>query len=268
MGWNLCIATECERERAKLMQSHEASDDENEDLFYEGFTSLSRQFSYGLLRDDGEFYKDLTKDELEALEPDDIECPERWQARNPQRLLEILCAVRERLERENEQMPVAHFLWYIDETGRRWNGSTQITLPFGGIELKVPHNPIVKLDGGHNNPDRRWDLCQYDVRVDANLLAQYNRELQDYCTKYAAELGIDPLNTAFSICGGSFSQIEPLVEEPVGWIPVQSVLDVLGYRVEVESEDALATFQPDLKAAIECCEQAILTGTPIYWLME
>lgn len=281
MGWNLCIATENDRNKAKLLKQNQAlndddyddddedEDDEDEDeydLFYEGITSLSRHFSYALLRDHGQFRKWLSDHEVQALEPNSLDDPDRWQPRDPQQILEILCRLRKRLERENEQMPVDHFLWYVDEQGRRWKGATQITLPFGGIQLKVPNDPIVKLDGGHHDPDHRWELRKYDVRVDANLLAQLNRESEDIRTKHGDNVQI--ANDAYVSRISYVSRIDPLVNEPVGWIPVQPVIEVLGYRVEVKSENALARFQPDLNSAIECCEQAICTGSPIYWLME
>lgn len=266
MGWNLCIAIESDRNKAKLLKQNQAlnedDDDENEDeydLFYDGITSLSRQFSYALLRDYGQFRMWLSDHEVKALAPDSLDDPDCWQPRAPQQILEILCRLRKRLERENEQIPMDHFLWYIDEQGRRGNGSTRITLPFGGIQLKVPHDPIVKLDGGHHDPDHRWDLRKYDVRVDANLLAQLNCESEGISIK-------DGNNVQISTYYSYVSRIDPLVEEFVGWIPVQPVIEILSYRIEVESVTALTMFEPELDRAIEYCEQAICTGSPIYWL--
>ncbi|HIK14177.1 MAG TPA: hypothetical protein IGS53_02575 [Leptolyngbyaceae cyanobacterium M33_DOE_097] len=248
--------------------NHDEASDEDYDQFYEAVTSLSRQFSYALLRKSGQLWKGLTENEVKALDPDEIGDPDKWQPRDPQQLLEIFCRVKERLEKENEQLPVDHFLWYIDEEGERCNGSTQITLPPGGIELKLPHDPIVKLDGGHQDVNHRWELRKYDVHIDANLLAQSNREMEREIENYCKENGIDRLNGTFSVAFSGTSRIDPLVEVPVEWIPVQPVLDVLGYRVEVESVDALSTFQADLDTAMICCKQAIRVTSPLYWLMQ
>lgn len=190
MGWNFCIATESDRERARLLNPVESSD-EDYDLFNAGINSLSRQFSYGLLSEDGLFQKGLVESEVEALNPDSIDDPEHWRSRNPQQLLEIFRRVKERLEQENELMPVDHFLWYVDEKGERCNGSTTITLPFGGTELKLPHSPMVKLDGGHHDPNHRWELRQYDLRIDADLLAQFNLEIERKVENYRIENNIE-----------------------------------------------------------------------------
>lgn len=267
MGWSFCIATESDRERARLLNPAESSD-EDYDLFYTGINSLSRQFSYALFREDGLLQKGLVENEVEALNPDSIDNPEHWRPRNPQQLLEIFCRVKEQLEQDNEQMPVDHFLWYVDEQGKRCNGSTQITLPFGGIELKLLHSPIVKLDGGHHGSNHRWELRQYDVHVDADLLAQFNFEMERMVENYRLENGIESLDSTFSISFPGISAIDPLVAVPTGWIPVQPVLEVLGYQVEVQSVDALSSFQPDLDTAIRCCEQAICVSTPFYWLIQ
>ncbi|MBD2258294.1 hypothetical protein [Pseudanabaena sp. FACHB-2040] len=144
----------------------------------------------------------------------------------------------------------------------------QITLPFEGIELKLPHSPIVKLDGGHHNPNHRWELRQYDVHIDADLLTQFNLEGQRKVENYRMKNGIESLDSTFSISLPSVSAIDPLVEIPTEWIPVQPILEVLGYRVEVQSVNALSSFQPDLDTAIRCCEQAIRLNTPFYWLIQ
>lgn len=244
MGWNFCIATESDRERYRRLLNLVEPPDEDYDEFYAGVNSLSRQFSYALFRD-GLLQKGLDENEVEAFSPDGIDDPEQWQPRDPQQLLEIFRKVKERLGEENEQMPVDHFLWYVDEQGRRCGGSTQITLPYGGIEMKVPHPPMVKLDGGHHDLDHRWELRQYDVHIDPELLAQ---------------------SKGFSFLG--FPGINPIVEVPMEWIPVRPVLEVLSYRVEVESINSLSSFQPDLDLAIHCCEEAIRLNTSFYWLME
>jgi hypothetical protein len=263
MGWNLCIAAERDRERAlALDQLGDRTPEDDCEAFDQGLTSLDRHFSYELLRDYGQLRKHLTPEEVEALEPDHIDSPDRWQARDPDRLLAILRGVRERLDRENDLLPLDHFLWFVDEEGKRWNGSTQITLPFGGIELKVPHGPIVKLDGGHRDPKHRNELREYEVRVDPDLLAQFNREVEQYEMEHSLE------GESFTFFGPFGPRTEPLVEKPKGWVPVQPVLDVLGCRVEVETVDAQSALRPDLDRAIERIEQAKQSGSPLYWLMQ
>ena len=49
-------------------------------------------------------------------------------------------------------------------------------------------------------------------------------------------------------------------------MPVEPVLNILGHRIEVTSMDALASYEPDLTAAIDCCMQARREGLPLFWL--
>lgn len=278
MGSNLCIANEIAREQAKLLyrdEDLEDQDSEEDDLFDDNVFSLGRLFSYALLREDGQLWKGLAKDEIEALQTDSIDDPEHWQPRNAQQLLEIFRQVKERLERENEQMPVDHLLWYVDEEGNRFNGSTKLTLPWGGIQLLAPPNPFVRLDGDRHDPEHRWELCQYNLRIDADLLDQSNRATMRNIENFLKEKGINSLDNissigseTVSISFETVSQIDSIVAEPAGWIPVQPVLDMLGWRVEVKSKDALDSFLPDLNLAIECYEEAISENTPFYWLVQ
>lgn len=268
MSWSFCIATEAARNQA--IQVHPAEISEEDRDFSAEITSLSSHFSYELFYENGLLQRGLSQDEVKALEPDSrgFDNPAQWRPRNPQQLLEIFSRLKNRLAQENEQMPVDHFLWYIDREGGRWNGSTQITLPFGGIELRVPHNSMVKLEGGHRDPNHRWELRQYDVHVDADLLAQYlretEREIESYRMQSGSKFANDGSAEAFAFVT---SANLPLVEVPIRWIPVQPVLDVVGYRIEVQSIDALSSFQSDLDATIRCCEQATQMNAPLYWLI-
>ncbi|MGD1855159.1 MAG: hypothetical protein ACFB2W_13015 [Leptolyngbyaceae cyanobacterium] len=267
MGWNFCIATESDREQAKRLRTVDSADEDYE-LFNTSINSLSRQFSYALSKRNELLQSFFEEKEAEALNADDIEYPNHWQPRNPQQLLEIFCKVKEQLEQENGQMPVNHFLWYLDEQGNRYNGSTKITLPFQGIELKLPHDPIVKLDGGHHDPEHRWELRMYDVHIDADLLTQFQLEIERKMERYHMENDIEPSDDTLPMAFQGGSAIDPLVEVPVKWIPVQPILEVLGCQIEVQSIDSLAALQPDLDTAIYCCEQAIRLNAPLYWLKE
>ena len=62
------------------------------------------------------------------------------------------------------------------------------------------------------------------------------------------------------------SRTNPVIEEHIGWLPVQSTLEVLGCQIEVKSEDALSLFRPDLDSAIEYCEQTLRANGTLYWL--
>jgi hypothetical protein len=274
VGWNFCIAMESDRQQARLLNSVESSEEEHE-LFYQRTIGLSRHFSYALFNDDGELRRWLTKKESNVIFANSMDDPDSWEPSDPQQLRKIFCKIKKRLKQESEKMPVDHFLWYIDETGERWNGSTQITLPFGGITLELPQDPIVKLDGSHNDPDHRWELRQYEVRIDPDLLAQYKYHTAHEVEKYFAENSAELLNSDFDSVDnitsiafiGTTSPIDPLVKVPIEWIPVEPVPEVLGHRVEVESIDALSLFQADLDTAIECCEEAIRLDSPFYWLI-
>ena len=179
MGWNLCIATEGDRKRAiALNQQSELTNSDNFAALEERIVSLSRHFTYELLHDGGQLWKYLTPEEVNLLTPDYIGEPVRWQPRDPEQLLITVCKVQELLREENGQLPLNHFLWFVDNDNKRQNGSTEITLPFGGIELKVPHDPIVKLDGGHHDPEHRHELRRYKMHIDLELLAQFNCEMK------------------------------------------------------------------------------------------
>jgi hypothetical protein len=263
MGWNFCLATESDRTKANSLRElgNQASEADYESA-NKGIIHLSRQFSYALLHDDGKFRKWLTEHDIASLAAHDVEAPERWQNQEPQQLLQIFYKIRDQLEQKSANMPTDHFLWFVDEHGKRWNGATVITLPPGGIELKVPHEPMVKLEG-HRDSKHRNELRLYNLRIDAALLAQHNHELEEIMKRDHISPGSE-----FILYGNHGPQTNPIVEEFIGWLPVEPVLEVLGYRVEVNSVNALSMFRPDLNLAIDYCEQALRTGSPLYWLTE
>lgn len=149
MSWHLCLANESDRAKALLLAELESEEEleDTYDLAYANILHLSGHFSYELLPGNGQLRKWLTASEIDLLEPDDIEDPEHWQHRDPEFFVATLCKVRERLAQESENMPVEHFLWLIDGEGERLYGATTIILPEGDIELKVPHPPMMRLDG-------------------------------------------------------------------------------------------------------------------------
>lgn len=262
MGWNLCLATEKDRVSACHLESlgPDASDRDYE-LASRSTVSLSRPFSYGLCRD-GALREWLTAEELDFLWLDDIDEPSSWQQKEPAAFLAILRKVRARLHEESSNMPVDHFLFFVDEVGKRWGGATRITLPFGGIEWKFPHEPMLKLDGGHHDPSHRNELRVYDVRIDPELLEQSQRELEEQLKAQSSDSQSGRL-----IYGNYGSRTNPIVEEPTGWLPVQPMLDVLGCQVEVRSTDALSLFSSDINRAVAYCEQCIEEKNPLYLLM-
>jgi hypothetical protein len=242
MGWSLVIATERDPEQV---------------------TWLSKHCSYELLRDYGCLRAFITEEERRQLSPDSIDEPAGWEERDAGPIGGILARVLARLRDENERLPVHHFLRFVDEDGRRWGGGTQITIPFDGIELTYPHSPIVKLDGGHGDLLHRLELKKYRVRVDRVKLEEFNAQL----LRKASDLGLKEGEdfTFYGPFGGP--SIDPLVEESEGWVPAEPVLEVLGQRVEVQSEDALAMLEPGLVEAIACCDRAKAGGLPLFWLM-
>jgi hypothetical protein len=150
----------------------------------------------------------------------------------------------------------------MDEQGKRWGGSTQMTIPFGGFEMVYPHDPLIKLDGGHGDTHHRNELMRHKVRVDPVKLEQFHAEVQRHTEKLGIKEGES--YTLFGAFGEP--QIDPLVEELDGWIPVEPVLIILGERIEVQSEDALAMLRPDLEKAIEFCDRARAEDRPLFWL--
>jgi hypothetical protein len=239
MGWSLCVATERDPEQV---------------------TGLSRVFSYALRRESGCLRAFIDEQDADLLRSDAFDAPETWQERDASAIRAVLERVRTRLREDNERLPVDHFLWVVDEDGKRWGGGTQITIPFGGLTLVYPHEPIIKLDGGHGDVHHRCELRRYRVRVDPVKLEELNALL----TRQVTELGHkeDESYTVSIFNPG----IDPLVDEPDGWLRVAPVLEVLGHRVAVQSEDALAMFEPDLNTAIACCDRAMSEGLPLFWL--
>jgi hypothetical protein len=165
MGWSLCVATERD---------------------FDKVTWLGRHFSYALLRDDGCLREFITEQEADFLGPDPLDEPEVWEERDAGAISKILQRVREMLREANDRLPVLHFLWLVDEAGGRWNGWPQITIPFGGIDLVYPHEPIVKLDAAHGDVNHCRELKRYRVRIDQVKLEQH--DIDD--RRRVAELGL------------------------------------------------------------------------------
>jgi len=263
MGWNLHLATESDRAKAAHLESLGASVTEDDyESAAKNLVQLSRSFSYAFY-EGGEFYEWLTQTDVDRFEANSIDDPPaKWKCHDPAGVLETLLRVRETLAVKSAQLPVDHFLFFVDETGRRMTGSTQITIPWGGIALKVPHGPMVKLDGGHHDLSHRDELRVYDVRIDPALLAKRNREIEE-------QLKGDSLNHQQGVAAYRFSGrlTNPIVEEPAGWMPAFPVLDILDCRVEVKSVDAQSSFQPDFDVAIEYCERRVRMGESLYFLI-
>jgi hypothetical protein len=217
-------------------------------------------FSYELLEEDGCLRAFITEQDVERLGTDRFDSPETWVDRDADAIREILERVYRRLRAENERLPIHHYLWFVDENGKQWGGGTQITVPFGGIELTYPHDPIIKLDGYHGEIDHRHDLRRYRVRVDPAKLEEFMARILGRVEESGLE-GDVTLEGPLSGYGD-----DPLVEDPDGWVPVEPVLSILGQCIEVKSMDALATYGPDLTAAIDYCMRAKSEGLPLYWL--
>lgn len=241
MGWSFAIASVCDTERV---------------------TWLSQPFSYELERDCGCLGGFITPEEAAALSPDDVYNPDDWRPRDAGRIARILSRLRDRLREENDRLPVDHVLWFVDENGKRWNGSTQITPPFGGIKLRQALREVVKLDGGHGDIAHRSDLKRYRVRVDPVKLEQLTVRAQ----RWIVECGLGARQGVTLPRTFAAADADPLVEEFDCWVPVAPVLDVLGARVEVQSFDALARFGRDLDAAIKVCHRCRTEGLPLFWL--
>jgi hypothetical protein len=218
-------------------------------------------FSHELLEEDGCLRAFITEQDVERLGMDRLDSPETWVDRDADAIREILERVYRRLRAENERLPIHRYLWFVDENGKRWGGGTQITVPFGGIELTYPHDPIIKLDGYHGEIDHRHELRRYHVRVDPVKLEAFMARILGRVEESGLE-GNVTLEGPLSGYGD-----DPLVEEPDGWVPVEPVLTILGQRLEVTSMDALACYGPHLTDAIDYCMQAKSEGLPLYWLM-
>ncbi len=217
-------------------------------------------FSNELLEEDGCLRAFITEQDVGRLGMDRLDSPETWVDRDADAILEILERVLLRLRAENERLPMHHYLWFVDENGKQWGGGTRITVPFAGIELTYPHDPIIKLDGFHGEIDHRHELRRYRVRVDPV-------KLEDFMARILTRAEESGLEGEVTLEGPLFGfGDDPLVEEPDGWVPVEPVLTILGQRLEVMSMDALALYEPHLVAAINYCMQAKSEGLPLYWL--
>jgi hypothetical protein len=238
MSWHLCVATERDPKKVTWLSG----------------------ITYDLLERHGCLRAFITEQDVGRLATDWLDSPETWVDRDPDEIREILERVHMRLRAENERLPINHFLSFVDEEGNHWNASTQITIPFGGIELTYPHEPIIKLDGSHGEIDHRHELRLYRVRVDPVKLEAFMARILGRVEESGLE-GNVTLEGPLSGYGD-----DPLVEDPDGWVPVEPVLSILGQRIEVKSMDALATYGPDLTAAIDCCMQAKREGLPLFWV--
>jgi hypothetical protein len=206
----------------------------------------------------------LGEDAQVLLRPDSTDEPESWEPRDAGRFSAILGRVRERLAAENGRLPLLQFLWWVDGEGERWGGSTQITLPFDGIELVHPHPPVVKLDGGHGDVSHRGELRVDRVRVDPILLEKFEADWRGQISPPG--LGDDPEGPVLMLPGYPNQAAYPVVSEHEGWLRAEPVMTVLGQRIEVETLDALGRFGPDLNLAIEVCDRARDAGRPLFWL--
>jgi hypothetical protein len=102
-----------------------------------------------------------------------------------------------------------------------------MTIPFDGIEMVYPHDPLIKLDGGHGDTHHRNELMRHKVRVDPVKWEQFHTRVQ----RDTEELGIkeDESYTLFGAFGER--QIDPLVEELDGWIRMdRSIVDTGDHR--------------------------------------
>lgn len=246
MGWNICLAANSNHLKISYLESlGDSASEEDYELAHQEIISLSRSFSYELFRDDGPLRKCLTDSDIALLDLYDIEDSAGWQCQDPESLLAFFYKLKERLTQENAQMPVDHFLFLVDETGKHWGGATIITLPFNDVELKAPHEPMMKLDGGHRNLAHRSELRMYDVRIDPELLTQHDHEMKKLLNKQ----NITDSQNGLIVYGNSV-KTNPIVEEPTGWFPVKPVLNVLGCRVDVASTDALSSLGSDLSTKL------------------
>jgi len=181
--------------------------------------------------------------------------PDVWIDQSQTDLVDVLRRVRERLHERNERLPVLHFLYPVAEDGNRLSGSTELTVPSGGIELVFPHPPMVRLDGGHCDPLHRNEIKKYRRTIDPAKLEAFRDQIEKL---RSGRRGNSAIYT--------FGPLDLTIEETDGWLPAQTVLNVLGERIEVESKDAIARFENDLATAIEFGEQAKRDGKALYWL--
>lgn len=261
MGWNLCIASEKARQIA-LQIDHLDADaayalGEKRD---QHIVDLSRHFSYNLLREGGLLYSWLSESDLATLEPDDLENPASWRARNPSSILDILARVHDRLRRENAALPVTHYLWCVDASGKRTGGHSSLTLP-PGPHKKRPKQ--IRLYGNHTDPQHRNDLKTCTIRIDPDHLKSLRTAIRREHPFLYLLSRFTPLDVTIT---HTPSVEDPEVEEHSGWIPAEPVLNIMGYRVEVSSEDVFSRLGPDLEIVVARCAQSRDNGQPMYWL--
>ena len=106
MGWSLCIASERDRDRALALERQgDAASEEEQTILDESLIGLSRSFSYELLRGGGQLRRYLDAVQHELLEPDSLDDPRHWEARDADALVRIFRHLRERLAQDNDRMP-------------------------------------------------------------------------------------------------------------------------------------------------------------------
>ena len=136
MGWSLGIATARDPEQV---------------------TWLSRHCSYELLRDHGCLRAFITEEEAEHLSPDSLDEPAAWEQRDPSRIEPILARALARLRDENERLPVHHFLWFVDEDGKRWGARRRSPSPSAGSSWPSPTTRSSSSTAGTATPSTAWN---------------------------------------------------------------------------------------------------------------
>lgn len=203
---------------------------------------LSHTFTRGLPR----LTRFLVNAEQQYLSPVPEEMTQAWAAKDPQQVRKHIEWIYTCLQAEDEQLPPTHFLRYVDEQhGKR--RATQLYVPPGGIPLQVDHLPILKLEGNHHDPEHRDELQMYSVRITPESLNASRADQE----RWQASYGGPP----------------PWLEEPSGWIAARPIIEVLGYKIQVESLTWLERYEKDLTAFLSFCERAEAAGKPLFLLM-
>jgi hypothetical protein len=179
---------------------------------------LDRPFSYELLKEYGCMRQFLTSDEARMFyrngEDEDAIGPETWEGGNPADFFDIFSRVREGLHSQNDNLPITHFLSYVNwgEYHDRdpLGGSTVINVPPGPRSYTYPHDPMIKLDGGHENIEHRHEIQRYSIRIDPEKLGpEWNKRRQESAL-------IHFIVGEMHVYSGAPREFDPIIEEPDG----------------------------------------------------
>ena len=217
---------------------------------------------------DGYLGSRLPRDLVRRLEPEPSENQDRLTPRDAAAMKGDLGVVRSLVEDRNDEFPILYRFSQPDASGKTGSG---VVVPFRTVDFTDPAERRARLVSDHGDPGRRGQIRVIYLRPhpDAVRWARRHRDRSwlerkrdDIRSTWLFYRGPIP-NT---MGGGTPTPPRPhFAEEDSEWMQAEPTIEVLGERVEVEWDDAVAQCVPSLDRAIALCERAERAGRPVFW---